>query len=84
MGHVWEAEQLSLRRRVAFKFVRPERITTRSLDPLAGTDGTSFRVQRGGSYHSEPEDARCSARTSMPATTSGDDVGLRPARDLER
>ena len=55
-----------------------------ALDPLAGTDGTSFRVQRGGSYHSEPEDAPCSARASMPATTSGDDVGLRPARDLER
>jgi len=32
MGQVWEARQLSLNRRVALKFVRPERITQRQLD----------------------------------------------------
>jgi len=35
MGQVWEADQLSLKRRVAVKFVRPERVTAHQLELFA-------------------------------------------------
>src|SRR5262245_45301713 len=48
MGQVWEAEQLSLRRHVAVKFVRPERVTARQLELFAREARAGGRLQHPG------------------------------------
>jgi formylglycine-generating enzyme required for sulfatase activity len=48
MGQVWEAEQLSLRRRVAVKFVRPERVTERDLAFFAREARAGGRLHHPG------------------------------------
>jgi formylglycine-generating enzyme required for sulfatase activity len=48
MGQVWEAEQLSLRRRVAVKFVRPERVTAKQLELFAREARAGGRLSHPG------------------------------------
>jgi len=48
MGQVWEAEQVSLRRRVAVKFVRPERVTAKQLDYFAREARAGGRLAHPG------------------------------------
>ncbi|MFT5430180.1 MAG: serine/threonine protein kinase/formylglycine-generating enzyme required for sulfatase activity [Myxococcota bacterium] len=48
MGQVWEAEQVSLRRRVAVKFVRPERVTEKQLDYFAREARAGGRLAHPG------------------------------------
>jgi len=48
MGQVWEAEQVSLRRRVAVKFVRPERVTEKQLDYFAREARAGGRLVHSG------------------------------------
>jgi len=48
MGQVWEAEQVSLQRRVAMKFVRPERVTERQLELFAREARAGGRLSHQG------------------------------------
>ncbi len=48
MGQVWEAEQISLRRRVAVKFVRPERVTEHQLELFAREARAGGRLSHPG------------------------------------
>ncbi len=48
MGQVWEAEQVSLRRRVAVKFVRPERVTAHQLELFAREARAGGRLNHPG------------------------------------
>jgi hypothetical protein len=48
MGQVWEAEQLSLERRVAVKFVRPERVTPHQLELFAREARAGGRLSHHG------------------------------------
>jgi len=48
MGQVWEAEQVSLRRRVAVKFVRPERVTAHQLQLFAREARAGGRLNHPG------------------------------------
>jgi len=48
MGQVWEAEQLSLHRRVAVKFVRPERVTEKQLELFAREARAGGRLSHPG------------------------------------
>jgi len=48
MGQVWEAEQLSLKRRVAVKFVRPERVTQKQLELFAREARAGGRLSHPG------------------------------------
>jgi serine/threonine protein kinase/formylglycine-generating enzyme required for sulfatase activity len=48
MGQVWEAEQVSLQRRVAVKFVRPERVTERQLELFAREARAGGRLSHPG------------------------------------
>jgi serine/threonine protein kinase/formylglycine-generating enzyme required for sulfatase activity len=48
MGQVWEAEQLSLKRRVAVKFVRPERVTAHQLELFAREARAGGRLHHPG------------------------------------
>src|SRR5262245_10630676 len=48
MGQVWEAEQLSLKRRVAVKFVRPERVTAHKLELFAREARAGGRLSHPG------------------------------------
>jgi serine/threonine protein kinase/formylglycine-generating enzyme required for sulfatase activity len=48
MGQVWEAEQRSLQRRVAVKFVRPERVTERQLELFAREARAGGRLSHPG------------------------------------
>jgi tRNA A-37 threonylcarbamoyl transferase component Bud32 len=48
MGQVWEAEQVSLRRRVALKFVRPECVTERQLELFAREARAGGRLHHPG------------------------------------
>jgi tetratricopeptide (TPR) repeat protein len=48
MGQVWEAEQLSLHRRVAVKFVRPERVSDRQLELFAREARAGGRLSHPG------------------------------------
>src|SRR5262245_3631931 len=48
MGQVWEAEQVSLRRRVAVKFVRPERVTAHQLELFAREARAGGRLSHPG------------------------------------
>jgi serine/threonine-protein kinase len=48
MGQVWEAEQVSLRRTVAVKFVRPERVTERQLELFAREARAGGRLSHPG------------------------------------
>jgi serine/threonine protein kinase/formylglycine-generating enzyme required for sulfatase activity len=48
MGQVWEAEQLSLKRRVAVKFVRPGRITAHQLELFAREARAGGRLSHAG------------------------------------
>src|SRR5262245_12421491 len=48
MGQVWEAEQVSLHRRVAVKFVRPERVTERQLELFAREARAGGRLHHPG------------------------------------
>src|SRR5262245_51326087 len=48
MGQVWEAEQVSLRRTVAVKFVRPERVTERKLELFAREARAGGRLSHPG------------------------------------
>jgi serine/threonine protein kinase len=48
MGQVWEAEQVSLKRRVAVKFVRPERVTERQLELFAREARAGGRLHHPG------------------------------------
>jgi serine/threonine protein kinase/formylglycine-generating enzyme required for sulfatase activity len=48
MGQVWEAEQTSLERRVAVKFVRPERLTQRYLELFAREARAGGRLHHPG------------------------------------
>jgi serine/threonine protein kinase/formylglycine-generating enzyme required for sulfatase activity len=48
MGQVWEAEQVSLHRRVAVKFVRPERVTERQLELFAREARAGGRLSHPG------------------------------------
>ena len=48
MGQVWEAEQVSLHRTVAVKFVRPERVTERQLELFAREARAGGRLAHPG------------------------------------
>mgnify|MGYP001401773931 CR=1 FL=1 len=48
MGQVWEAEQLALKRRVAMKFVLPERVTTHQLELFAREARAGGRLSHPG------------------------------------
>src|SRR5262245_14851913 len=48
MGQVWEAEQLTLKRRVAVKFVRPERVTAKQLELFAREARAGGRLSHPG------------------------------------
>jgi serine/threonine protein kinase len=48
MGQVWEAEQLSLKRAVAVKFVRPERVTAHQLELFAREARAGGRLHHPG------------------------------------
>ncbi|MEQ1893526.1 MAG: serine/threonine-protein kinase, partial [Planctomycetota bacterium] len=48
MGEVWEAQQLSMSRRVALKFVRPERVTPHQLDLFAREARAGGRLSHAG------------------------------------
>lgn len=48
MGQVWEAEQISLERRVALKVVRPDRVTHRVLDLFAREARAGGRLNHPG------------------------------------
>ena len=48
MGQVWEAEQVSLRRRVALKLLRPDRVTQKALDFFAREARAGGRLQHRG------------------------------------
>jgi len=48
MGQVWEAEQLTLKRRVAVKFVRPERVTAKQLELFAREARAGGRLHHPG------------------------------------
>jgi formylglycine-generating enzyme required for sulfatase activity/serine/threonine protein kinase len=48
MGQVWEAEQVSLHRTVAVKFVRPERVTERQLELFAREARAGGRLTHPG------------------------------------
>jgi len=48
MGQVWEAEQLSLKRRVGVKFVRPERVTSHQLELFAREARAGGRLSHPG------------------------------------
>lgn len=48
MGQVWEAEQTSLRRRVALKLVRPDRLTQKTLELFAREARAGGRLQHAG------------------------------------
>jgi len=48
MGQVWEAEQVTLKRRVAVKFVRPERVTERQLELFAREARAGGRLSHPG------------------------------------
>jgi len=48
MGQVWEAEQVSLHRTVAVKFVRPERVTERQLELFAREARAGGRLSHSG------------------------------------
>jgi len=48
MGQVWEAEQLSLKRRVALKLVRPDRINEHTLDMFAREARAGGRLHHPG------------------------------------
>ncbi|MSR62881.1 MAG: serine/threonine protein kinase, partial [Planctomycetes bacterium] len=48
MGQVWEAEQLALKRRVAVKFVRPERVTAHQLELFAREARAGGRLSHAG------------------------------------
>ncbi|MEQ1892555.1 MAG: serine/threonine-protein kinase, partial [Planctomycetota bacterium] len=48
MGQVWEAEQVSLQRSVAVKFVRPERVTERQLELFAREARAGGRLHHPG------------------------------------
>src|SRR5262245_30364307 len=48
MGQVWEADQLSLSRRVAMKFVRPERVTAHQLELFAREARAGGRLSHPG------------------------------------
>jgi serine/threonine protein kinase/formylglycine-generating enzyme required for sulfatase activity len=48
MGQVWEAEQVSLHRTVAVKFVRPERVTERQLELFAREARAGGRLHHPG------------------------------------
>ncbi|MFT5478907.1 MAG: serine/threonine protein kinase, partial [Planctomycetota bacterium] len=58
MGQVWEAQQASLGRRVAVKFVRPERVTGKQLDFFAREARAGGRLEHPGivSVHGFGED----------------------------
>ncbi len=58
MGQVWEAEQLSLRRRVAVKLVRPDRVTKKTLDLFAREARAGGRLNHPGivAVHGHGED----------------------------
>lgn len=53
-------------------------------DGLAVALDVDLRVVRGGSFVSSPVDLRCAARRALVATTRSPEVGLRPARRLDR
>ncbi len=48
MGQVWEAEQVALQRRVAVKFVRPERVTAHQLELFAREARAGGRLSHPG------------------------------------
>ena len=48
MGQVWEAEQVSLHRTVAVKFMRPERVTERQLELFAREARAGGRLHHPG------------------------------------
>ncbi len=48
MGQVWEAEQVALKRRVAVKFVRPERVTAHQLELFAREARAGGRLSHPG------------------------------------
>src|SRR5262245_33502286 len=48
MGQIWEAEQVSLHRTVAVKFVRPERVTERQLELFAREARAGGRLHHPG------------------------------------
>src|SRR5262245_39062247 len=48
MGQVWEAEQVSLKRRVAVKFVHPERVTEHQLELFAREARAGGRLNHPG------------------------------------
>jgi formylglycine-generating enzyme required for sulfatase activity len=48
MGQVWEAEQVSLKRAVAVKFVRPERVTAHQLELFAREARAGGRLNHPG------------------------------------
>ncbi|NOT30839.1 MAG: SUMF1/EgtB/PvdO family nonheme iron enzyme, partial [Planctomycetes bacterium] len=48
MGQVWEAEQVALERRVAVKFVRPERVTAHQLELFAREARAGGRLSHPG------------------------------------
>src|SRR5262245_19469816 len=48
MGQVWEAEQLSLKRPVAVKFVRPDRNTSHQLELFAREARAGGRLSHSG------------------------------------
>ncbi|MFT5154832.1 MAG: serine/threonine protein kinase/formylglycine-generating enzyme required for sulfatase activity [Planctomycetota bacterium] len=58
MGQVWEAHQVSLNRRVAVKFVRPDRVTTKQLDFFSREARAGGRLAHPGivSVHGYGED----------------------------
>lgn len=58
MGQVWEAEQISLGRHVAFKIVRPDRVSARTLDLFAREARAGGRLHHPGivAVHSHGED----------------------------
>ena len=53
------------------------------VDPVAPTEGTFFRVDRGGSYGLPAIFARSANRSSSPPTANNPNQGVRPARRIE-
>jgi formylglycine-generating enzyme required for sulfatase activity len=53
-------------------------------DPYFSPDDVRGRVARGGSFSSTPDAARCAYRWSEYSVTRRQDIGLRPARDIDR
>jgi len=53
-------------------------------DPVRSPEGASERVCRGGSFYNKASDARSARRHQLVLTLVDSNVGLRPARSIER